>query len=132
MSPAYDYSCTNLSCQHKFEAFHRMDELLIRCPRCNMDTLQKELTIPYLHIKDASGNMTLGALAEQNSKKLSKEEKAKIEEKYKTKKNKNKNKRQSKVIPWWDQNYSKAERKKVTNLKTKEEKTQYIMEGKLP
>lgn len=44
----YDYRCTNPECNHEFEATQKItDEKLVKCPKCEKDTLERLITSGY-------------------------------------------------------------------------------------
>ena len=123
--PFYDYICQK--CHHTLEAFQRMDDLVLtKCPKCGEESLIRCLNIPYVHIKQSDGSMTLGSLAEKNAKNMSQEQKEILDKKHK------RNKKKPSVIPWYEQGMDKPTKKKIAGLKNKKEVTEYVEFGKLP
>jgi len=80
--PCYQYRCTK--CEQKTdEVFQGInDPPLTLCLHCNTDTLVRVI-FPVFGFVRGSSNQTLGSLAEQNTKRLSDSQKAKIMEREK-------------------------------------------------
>ncbi len=48
--PIYEYACTE--CEHKFEVIQKMnDDLLVKCPKCEKDSLKKLVSAAAFHLK---------------------------------------------------------------------------------
>ena len=123
--PVYNYECSK--CEHAEEIFQKMsDEPLVKCPACKKKKFRRVITSLNFAVKQYN---TVGAIAEQNSKKLGK---MGVEDKDEHRRAKSTIlKRQMKPIdPLYDGPLKDAKtRNKV--LKSKKSIKNYIYEGKI-
>lgn len=56
--PTYAYVCS--ACNHEFDAFHKMAERLHTCPKCKKRKLEKQITMPALHIEENLSHLNGG------------------------------------------------------------------------
>ena len=67
----YEYQCANNDCQLKFECKQSIKaDTLKKCPYCNQKTLVRLISAGLGIIIKTNTPTTLGALAEQNTKKM--------------------------------------------------------------
>lgn len=86
----YQYQCENRNCQLKFECRQSIKvNALKKCPYCHKKTLIRLIGFGLGIIIKTNTPTTLGALAEQNTKKMGKLQNS-----------------NSKKIPWWRQTQS--------------------------
>lgn len=111
--PLYDYECSK--CGHKEEIFHGYNEKVTKCPSCGKKKFRIViLSSPYCTVKEIK---TVGQLADSNWKKMGtyEREKKMLEDGVKETLEK---REKAKFV------------NKVSNM-TPEQKTKYIVEGKI-
>ena len=129
--PVYHYLCDK--CGYEIEEFQSIKaKPLDKCPECNSRTYHRVISAPLL-IQVQGGTTTIGALADRNASKFSKDRKKYLKRKHKTKpkvlhelpENMSRNTQKSKPIQWPGQTKST---KAITKM-TPKQKIDYIETG---
>lgn len=118
--PVRVYKCD--SCEFGFDSVEGWDEeAKVKCPKCKKKKLYRVPQMFHFSVRAGESEVkTIGQLAERNDKKISKEQKAKVERSKTLKKPK-------RYDPWWRK--GKPVDKSLANLNDKQKKD-FITKGK--
>lgn len=132
--PVYEYEC---ECGYVCEEYGSIKDgpkSRMKCPNCKKKKLVPTISGGVMSkVEKSDDEVTLGTLAERNSKRMSKEEKEAINAKYKQKKDKLKlgvgmSQMPEYPDPWWRKN-QQIPRHKIAKM-TPEQQQKYISEGR--
>lgn len=123
--PTYIYKCATPDCPCEFEVLQSFsDDPLVFCPHCGKNSLEKQITLPYVIIKQSYNQIKDARLiSERNIQSIGKEQYQKMVEQYGKK---------EPTKQWYhDPSIAKAPDKQVAKMTPKQQKD-YIVEGKVP